>query len=81
MKNYRFFCLVIVLVFVVLTGCSKLLNGKYDSTLSIGEQIKTRHYKGSAESFGKNHSRFTVGTTDPVCMCIFNSYLQLWNMQ
>ena len=54
MKNYRFFCLVIVLILVVLTGCSKLLNGKYDSTLSIGEQIKTRHYKGSAESFGKN---------------------------
>ncbi len=54
MKKYRFFCLVIVLILVVLTGCSKLLNGKYDPSLSIGEQIKTRHYKGSAESFGKN---------------------------
>ena len=54
MKKYRFFCLVIVLILVVLAGCSKLLNGKYDPNLSIGEQIKTRHYKGSAESFGKN---------------------------
>lgn len=54
MKKYRFFCLVIVLILVVLTGCSKLLNGKYDPNLSIGEQIKTRHYEGSAESFGKN---------------------------
>ena len=34
MKKYRFFCLVIVLILVVLTGCSKLLNGKYDLTLS-----------------------------------------------
>ena len=54
MKNCRFFCLVIVLILVALTGCSKFFNGKYDSNLSIGEQIKTRHYKGSAESFGKN---------------------------
>lgn len=33
-----------------LTGC---LEGKYDSSLSIGEQIKTRHYDASGESFGK----------------------------
>ncbi|MBR3057564.1 MAG: DUF5104 domain-containing protein [Clostridiales bacterium] len=45
---------IIVLILAALTGCSKLLNGKYDPNLSIGEQIKTRHYKGSAEVFGKN---------------------------
>ena len=53
MKKYCFFCLVIVLILVVLTGCSKLLNGKYDPNLSIGEQIKTRHYDHSAVVFGK----------------------------
>ena len=45
---------VLCLVFVFTSGCKKLLNGKYDPDLSIGEQIKTRHYEGSAETFGKN---------------------------
>jgi len=45
---------VLCLAFVFTSGCQKLLNGKYDPDLSIGEQIKTRHYKGSAETFGKN---------------------------
>ena len=39
---------------VMVSGCSKLLNGKYDPNMTIGEQIKTRHYEGSAEDFGKN---------------------------
>ena len=42
----------LLLVFITaLTGCS--LNGKYDSSLSIGEQIKTRHYNHNAKDFGK----------------------------
>ena len=54
MKKSCIYCLVIVLILVALTGCSKLLNGKYDPDLSIGEQIKTRHYEGHASDFGKN---------------------------
>jgi hypothetical protein len=45
---------VLCLAFVFTSGCKKLLNGKYDPDLSIGEQIKTRHYNHSAEIFGKN---------------------------
>ena len=30
------------------------MNGRYDPNLSIGEQIKTRHYDHSAMVFGKN---------------------------
>lgn len=49
----RLIIVIIVFILVTLTGCSKLLNGKYDPNLSIEEQIKTRHYQGSAENFGK----------------------------
>ena len=45
---------VFVIIFVSLSGCSNLLNGKYDPSLSIGEQIKTRHYDHNAKDFGKN---------------------------
>ena len=41
----RLIIVIIVFILVTLTGCSKLLNGKYDPNLSIGEQIKTRHYQ------------------------------------
>lgn len=54
MKKSCIYCLVIVLILVALTGCSKFLKGKYDPDLSIGEQIKTRHYYGHASDFGKN---------------------------
>ena len=53
MKKFCIYCLVIILILVSLTGCSKLLNGRYDPNLSIGEQIKTRHYDHSAIVFGK----------------------------
>ena len=53
MKKYSIYCFVTVLILVSLTGCSKLLNGKYDPSLTIGEQIKTRHYDHSAIVFGK----------------------------
>ncbi len=41
------------LLIVTLTGCSNILNGRYDPSLSIGEQIKTRHYNHNAKDFGK----------------------------
>ncbi len=49
----RLIIISIVLILVAATGCSKILNGKYDPNLSIGEQIKTRHYDHSAIVFGK----------------------------
>ena len=49
----RLHIVIIVLILVTLTGCSKFLNGKYDPNLWIGEQIKTRHYDHSAIVFGK----------------------------
>ena len=45
---------VLVLLIVALSGCSNPLNGKYDPSLSIGEQIKTRHYNHNAKDFGKD---------------------------
>ena len=39
-----------ILILSSLSGC----NGKYDPNMTIGEQIKTRHYKGNAEDYGKN---------------------------
>lgn len=42
--------MVMALLSVILSGC---LNGKYDPDLSLGEQIKTRHYQGSGEECGK----------------------------
>lgn len=53
-RNYRTILILSIVVMVMVSGCSKLLNGKYDPNMTIGEQIKTRHYKGSAEDFGKN---------------------------
>ena len=50
----RMIVVSLVLIMVALTGCSKLFNGKYDPDMSIGEQIKTRHYQGHASDFGKN---------------------------
>lgn len=49
----RLLIVIIVLILVTLTACSKLINGRYDPSLSIGEQIKTRHYDHSAVVFGK----------------------------
>ncbi|GEM_PF-6722561 len=49
----RLIIVIIVLILVTLTACSKLINGRYDPSLSIGEQIKTRHYDHSAVVFGK----------------------------
>ena len=49
----RVLIVVLVLFITTLTGCSNLLNGKYDPSLSIGEQIKTRHYNHNAKDFGK----------------------------
>ena len=46
-----------ILILSSLTGCSlieRLKNGKYDPDMSIGEQIKTQHYKGHPSDFGKN---------------------------
>ena len=43
-------CTVLLIMFSF-AGCS--LNGRYDPNLSIGEQIKTRHYDGHASNFGK----------------------------
>ena len=43
--------LVLMLFTFILSGC---MNGKYDPSLSIGEQIKTRHYDHNAKEFGKN---------------------------
>ena len=48
---YGSFMLLLISMFC-LTGC---LKGKYDSSLSIGEQIKTQHYYASGESFGKDN--------------------------
>ena len=39
---------------ITLVLCSGCLNGRYDPNLSIGEQIKTRHYDHNAKDFGKN---------------------------
>ena len=52
-KHIRAVILIIpvLVMLLVLTGC---LNGKYDPDLSIGEQIKTRHYDHNAKEFGKN---------------------------
>ena len=53
-KKYHIaYCCIGIALIVALTGCSKILNGRYDPTLSIGEQIKTRHYDHSAIVFGK----------------------------
>ena len=53
-KKYHIaYCCIGIALIVALTGCSKILNGKYDPNLSIGEQIKTRHYNHSAIVFGK----------------------------
>ena len=46
-----------VLIVSSLAGCGlleRITNGKYDPDMTIGEQIKTRHYKGHAIDFGKN---------------------------
>ena len=53
-KKYHIaYCCIGIALIVALTGCSKILNGRYDPNLSIGEQIKTRHYDHSAIVFGK----------------------------
>ena len=44
---------VLCFALIFTSGCSKLLYNKYDPDLSIGEQIKTRHYKGHPSDFGK----------------------------
>jgi hypothetical protein len=44
---------VLCFALILTSGCSKLLYNKYDPDLSIGEQIKTRHYKGHPSDFGK----------------------------
>ena len=48
--------LVLVMCFLMGGAClmSGCLNGKYDPDLSIGEQIKTRHYHHSADVFGRD---------------------------
>ena len=52
MKNTRIVAVCLILsLMLILSGC---LNGKYDPNLTIGEQIKTRHYNHSAMVFGKN---------------------------
>ena len=43
--------LTICLVALSLTAC---LKSKYDPSLSIGEQIKTEHFEGHPDTFGKN---------------------------
>ncbi|MBO4425473.1 MAG: DUF5104 domain-containing protein [Clostridiales bacterium] len=46
-----------ILILSSLAGCGlleRITNGKYDPNMTIGEQIKTRHYKGNAVDFGKN---------------------------
>lgn len=40
-KN-KWLIVVLVLLIVALSGCSNPLNGKYDPSLSIGEQINTK---------------------------------------
>lgn len=49
----KWLIVVLVLLIVALSGCSNPLNGKYDTSLSIGEQIKTRHYNHNVKDFGK----------------------------
>ena len=49
-KRISSICIFIAIT-ILFTGCFK---GKYDPNLTIGEQIKTRHYKGNAEDYGKN---------------------------
>ncbi len=63
----RMIVVLLVMIMVALTGCSKLFNGKYDPDMSIGEQIKTRHYQGHASDFGKNQ------LLDEILACIVGS--------
>ena len=48
-KRISSICIFIAIT-ILFTGC---FSGKYDPNMTIGEQIKTRHYQGSAENFGK----------------------------
>jgi len=51
MRRSRIVCILLLLIVIAVSGC---LKGRYDPNLSIGEQIRTRHYNHSAMVFGKN---------------------------